>query len=61
MRSIKAQETRAGKTFFKLLALHTNQATLKKKRERNAIHNNLLNFIRVESKVRGEEGKAGKE
>lgn len=25
VRSIKAQETRAGKTFFKLLALHTNQ------------------------------------
>lgn len=29
--SIKAQETRADKTFFKLLALHTNQPSNKKK------------------------------
>jgi len=46
--SIKAQETRAGKTFFKLLALHTNQPRKnKKKNKKNPIHNNLLNFIRA--------------
>jgi len=53
--SIKAQETRAGKTFFKLLALHTNQPRKNKKKNKTAsksnkekpIHNNLLNFIRA--------------
>jgi len=46
---IKAQETRADKTFFKLLALHTNQPSKAKQQQRaakNPIHNNLLNFIR---------------